>query len=392
MTIELRPLGVSCNIACQYCYQNPQRDANNVGKSYDIDKMKNTILAYNKPFTLFGGEPLLIPEKDLEEILSWGYDKFGKNSIQTNGTLINENHVRMFKQYAVAVGMSVDGPGELNDIRWAGSLEKTRSLTKKSEKAIETLCKENIPMSIIITLHRGNATKDKLPLLNEWIKQLDKTGVKFVRLHALEVDHSTIQNKYALSEEENLTAFINFAELESSLTSLKLDVFRDIGRMLLAEDKSMTCVWMACDPYTTAAVQGIEGDGRQSNCGRTNKDGIDFIKAKRAGYERYLALYYTPQEFGGCSGCKFFLSCKGQCPGTAIDGDWRNRTEHCGLWKELFQKMEEKLANQGKTPISLRPDRQIIEDSMLKSWEQGVNPTLSSLLAKLAKDKVINKT
>lgn len=391
MTIELRPLGVNCNIACQYCYQNPQRDANNLSKNYDIDKMKNAILAYNKPFTLFGGEPLLIPEKDLEEIFSWGYSKFGKNSIQTNGTLINENHIRMFKQYAVAVGMSIDGPGELNDVRWAGSLEKTRSLTRKSEKAIEILCEKNIPISIIITLHRANATIDKLTILNEWLKRLDIMGVKSVRLHALEVDHHTVRDKYALSEEENLTAFINFAELELSLVSLKLDVFRDIERMLLADDKSMTCVWMACDPYTTVSVQGIEGDGKQSNCGRTNKDGVDFIKAKIVGYERYLALYYTPQTFGGCNGCKFFLSCKGQCPGTAIDGDWRNRTEHCGLWKELFQKLEERLVDQGKIPLSLHPDRQILEDAMIQAWEQGINPTLSSLVTKLIKDKTAHK-
>ncbi|MBI4854397.1 MAG: radical SAM protein [Acidobacteria bacterium] len=391
MTIELRPLGVNCNIACQYCYQNPQRDANNLSKSYNIDKMKNAILAYNKPFTLFGGEPLLIPEKDLEEILSWGYSKFGKNSIQTNGTLINKNHIRMFKQYAVSIGISIDGPGELNDVRWAGSLEKTRLLTEKSEKAIELLCKEGIRVNLIITLHRANATTDKLAILNDWIKYLDKIGVKFIRLHALEVDHYTIRDKYALSEEENLRAFVNFAELELSLSSLKLDVFTDIEKMLLADDKSTTCVWMACDPYTTASVQGIEGDGKQSNCGRTNKDGIDFIKAKTVGYERYLALYYTPQEFGGCNECKFFLSCKGQCPGTAIDNDWRNRTEHCGLWKELFQRMEERLVNQGKTPISLHPDRPVIEDAMLKAWEQGSNPTLSSLVTKLVKNNTTHK-
>ena len=44
MTVELRPLGVHCNIACQYCYQNPQRDAGNLGKRYDIETMKRAIL------------------------------------------------------------------------------------------------------------------------------------------------------------------------------------------------------------------------------------------------------------------------------------------------------------------------------------------------------------
>lgn len=43
LTIELRPLGVKCNLRCNYCYQNPQRDAGNIANSYDIKKMKEGI-------------------------------------------------------------------------------------------------------------------------------------------------------------------------------------------------------------------------------------------------------------------------------------------------------------------------------------------------------------
>ncbi len=84
--------------------------------------------------------------------------------------------------------------------------------------------------------------------------------------------------------------------------------------MLVGEDHGTSCIWNACDPYTTQAVRGVAGQGQRNNCGRTNKDGIDFGKADTPGYERYLALYQTPQEAGGCSGCSFFLMCKGQCP------------------------------------------------------------------------------
>jgi uncharacterized protein len=44
MSVELRPLGVSCNIGCEYCYQQPQRDAGNAGgRRYDLDAMKAAI-------------------------------------------------------------------------------------------------------------------------------------------------------------------------------------------------------------------------------------------------------------------------------------------------------------------------------------------------------------
>src|ERR1700722_6754393 len=115
MTVELRPLGVRCNIRCEYCYQNPQRDVG-ATRRYDIAAMKAAVEKEGGPFTLFGGEPLLLPRKDLETLWAWGLEKYGSNSVQTNGALINADHVRMFKQYRVSVGISIDGPGELNDI------------------------------------------------------------------------------------------------------------------------------------------------------------------------------------------------------------------------------------------------------------------------------------
>ncbi|HTR41058.1 MAG TPA: radical SAM protein, partial [Pseudomonadales bacterium] len=329
MGVELRPFGVRCNIRCEYCYQNPQRDAGNIARAYDLELMKTSILKEGVSFILFGGEPLLMPIQDLEDLWSWGYERFGTNGIQTNGTLINEKHVELFRKYRVSVGISIDGPGSLNDIRWAGSLEATRKATAKIESTIAQLCKEGIVPCLIVTLHRGNATKDRLPEMAHWFEHLDSIGIHSIRLHILEVDHPLIRQKYELSIQENIDAFLFFAALEGKLRKLRFDVFRDIKNLLLGLDLKATCIWGACDPYSTHAVRGVEGNGQRSNCGRTNKEGIDFVKSDEPGYERYVALYQTPQDYGGCQACRFFLMCKGQCPGTAIDGDWRNRTEHC---------------------------------------------------------------
>ena len=152
--------------------------------------------------------------------------------------------------------------------------------------------------------------------------------------------------------------------------------------MLLGEDQSTTCVWNACDPYTTRAVQGVEGHGQRSNCGRTNKDGIDFVKADREGFERYLALYHAPQDAGGCHGCRFFVMCKGQCPGGAIDGDWRNRSSKCGLWMALFERFEAEIVAEGRTPISLGPIRHRLEQFALREWAAGRNAYLHQEIAR----------
>ena len=381
MTVELRPMGVSCNLQCTYCYQNPQREAGNVSRArnYDLEKMKDAVRKENKSFTLFGGEPLLLPMEDLEELFSWGFVKFGKNSIQTNGTLIQEKHIEIFEKYNVNVGISCDGPGNLSDSRWAGTIEKTRAATYKTEEIIRKLKARNIAVSVIITLHKHNAIGKNLKRLQEWVSELDSIGVKSARLHVLEVDSKEIQSGLALTQYEVQSAMVSFAKQEPKLKSLKLDVFGDIKKMLVGDDKHTTCVWNACDPYTTRAVRGVEGQGQASNCGRTNKEGIDFLKSSQEGFERYISLYNTPQNAGGCKGCRFFLMCKGQCPGTALEGDWRNRTEYCDLWMHIFSIEEAKYLNQGKIPLSLSPIRPLLEGAFLKAWTNGRNPNFRDL-------------
>lgn len=383
MSIELRPLGVKCNIACQYCYQHPQREVECNTKKYDMDIMKAAILKEGGNFTLFGGEALLVPIEDLEDLWAWGYEKFGKNSVQTNGSLITDAHVKLFKKYKVGVGVSIDGPGALNDIRWAGSLEKTRKMTQQTEDSIETLCKEGMAPAIIITLHYGNATKDKLQEMGEWIKRLDSLGVPSARLHLLEVESELIRKAYHLDTQQNVDALLYFHQLEKELKNLRFDIFDEIEKLQQANDKNVSCIWTACDPYTTAAVRGIEGFGQRSNCGRTNKDGIDFVKAPVPSHHRYIALYHTPQENGGCKGCRFFTMCKGQCPGTAIDGEWTNRTEHCEVWKILFELTEKKLEKRGKIPLSKHPVLPEFEKGLLYYWEQGKNVSLNWLLSQM---------
>lgn len=348
--------------------------------------MKSAIERESQPFILFGGEPLLVPENDLDSLWAWGLEKFGSNGLQTNGVLINENHIRMFKQYNVQVGISIDGPAELNDVRWSGSLVRTREATRRTEKAIERLCKEGIHPSLIVTLHRNNSTRDKLSVMDEWFLYLERLGVTSIRLHILETDNEAILAKYGLTDEENIAAFLHFAELERRLTTMRFDVFEDVKNLMLGRDEDVSCTWVGCDPYTTNAVCGIEGNGESSSCGRVNKDGIDSTKADVPGYERYIALFHTPQEHGGCKDCRFFLICKGQCPGSGVAGDWRNRSAQCGVWKAIYRQVEDHLLDQGIMPLSAAPIRRQVERALLQEWSSGSNPLIRDIMQNLTPD------
>ena len=383
MTVEILALGVACNLSCQYCYQNPLRDVGNTRDSYDLDAIKRAVLSTGQPMALFGGEPLLMAKADIEDLLAWGHERSDHSLIQSNGVLIDDDHIRMFRAYNVHVGISIDGPGALNDARWDGTLARTRAATAKTEAAIARLCAENIPVGLIVTAHRVNCAPENLPVFLDWLRDLAALGVRTVRLHMLEVETEEVGAKYQLSTEECLSLLQALDDLGRELPPDFIDVFHDMARALRGEDENIGCVWRGCDPYTTAAVRGIQGNGQITNCGCTNKSGVNFVKADRPGYERYLALYQTPQAHHGCAGCRFFLMCKGKCPGTAVDGDWRNRTAECALWMARYELLETRALAAGATPLSQHHRRLEVERMMLQAWANGVNPSLTHVLAQL---------
>jgi uncharacterized protein len=381
MAVVVMPIGVRCNLQCRYCYEDPQREAGNAGGFYDLAAIKDSVAREgNGPFLLFGGEPLLLPKEVLRDLWAWGLDRYGANIVQTNGSLIDGEHVDLFKQYKVRVGISVDGPGDLNDARWQGTPEKTRAATARTEEAIRRLCAEGIPPSLIVILHRLNATREVLPRLIAWFENLSSIGVRRIGLHLLEIESETVQRSLALSVQENVDALLRLREFQADIPKIEFSLLRDIDSLMLGNDEDARCIWRACDPYTTAAVRGVGGHGERTKCGRVIKDGVDFLRDSEEGFERYVALYQTPYEAGGCQGCRFFLMCRGQCPGTAIGGDWRNRSEQCPIWMKVFERVEADLVRAGKQPLSKAPERAEVELEMLRNWEAGNNRTVSSIL------------
>lgn len=346
------------------------REAGNINVPRDWPRVRAQLERAGRDFSVFGGEALLTPFAHLEEVFAFGYERYGKNGIQTNGSLITDAHIDLFERYQVHVGISIDGPPELNLVRCEPAL------TERTLTAIAKLCARGRFPSIITTIHRGNAD---LAVLIPWFDSLHALGVQYLNLHELEVECG--RDALALTEEETLRVYLALYEW-STTTSMHVLPFADIKALLTTRHPQTTCVWNHCDPLTTEAVHGINPNGELSNCGRTNKDGINWVKSDRPGYERYLALFHTPQADGGCQGCRYFAFCKGHCPGTAIDGDWRNRTVNCRLWYGLFARIERDC-----DPASLLTEgdkRQLVAgilhadmphgDAHGDSWEHGDRP------------------
>ena len=395
MSIEILPVGVTCNLRCEYCYEEAERKVTPTVK-YHREKVLAAAGKSQGFWQLFGGEPLLIGLKDLEELLAIGHKDFGMTGMQTNGTLITPAHIDLFRKYNTQVGISLDGPDDLNDSRWAGTLEATRKATAKTHRAIDlVLALSNEPgawwghgPTLIVTLHSGNCNEDVFPRFKDWVRELDVKGVKFINFHYLEIDYEA--NKWFVSDERMKEVMSELAALEKEMTQLDFLNFGEALDLLRGDSRKVTCVYHACDGWSTAAVQGIGNDGSPGNCTRAVKDGIPWLPGEGFGtpapwqigepfpstraHLRQLSLYVTPQEHGGCKDCRFFVMCTGHCPGTGHvfdeqkEGDWRLRSTHCEVLKDQFAEMEQKLLNIGETPLSLHPDRIKVEQLMYNTW------------------------
>lgn len=335
-----------------------------------MDAMKLALANERCNFSVFGGEPLLTPIEDLEELWRWGMELFGQNGIQTSAVLVTERHFGLFRKYNVSVGISLEGPAELNDIRWAGSLERTREMTERAHAVLYRLLEERQSVSLITTLNRGNASPEQLSQLLDWYRDLDGRGLRHVNLHLMEVDDEQARKDWSLSEDENAEALLACADFQPWLKQLRFQPITDMVQLLLDENSQAICTWNACDPYTTRAVRAIGGHGELLNCSRVNKAGVDMQKADRELLVRPLALYHIAQKHGGCQDCRFWHACKGSCPGQS--DDWRRKSEHCETLRLVFAELERRLSSLGYRPISSDEDRRKVEEArMIKAFRSG---------------------
>ena len=320
----------------------------------------------------FGGEFLLTPLKDIERMLERFSQLKAPFTLQTNGALITRHHIELFKKYNMtSIGVSIDGPGDLNDTRKVkgGTIEATRKATANTEKNIELLMAAGIAVSLILTIYATNTgTDEKLDRLIAWLLEMRDKGVRTVNLHLLE-PHGP--DTLGMLQERQIEVF---RRLRRELVGFQsVSPFSDM-RAKLAQSGQSHCTFNFCSPYSTPAVTAIDGTGQAARCGRLNNDGVAYERSKQQGHERYVALYHTPQEYDGCQGCKFFTSCGGHCPGEGEDGDWRNKTVHCKTLYALFEDIEEDLMEEGIEPISSSNKRPAVEVQLLAQWTGQVIP------------------
>ncbi len=221
--VMTKPRGAICNLDCDYCYFLSKemlykgsrfRMALNLLEDYTRQYIEAQRVS-QVTFTWQGGEPTLMGldffKKALE--LQQKYRRPGmvvQNSIQTNGTLLDEEWATFFKENAFLVGLSLDGPRKMHD---AYRHDKGGHGTfNKVMKAVKLLKTRGVEFNILTTLNAANVEHP----IEVYRFLRDEVGTEFIQF-------------IPIVERQNKTGFQEGTEVtERSITG------EQYGRFLIA--------------------------------------------------------------------------------------------------------------------------------------------------------------
>lgn len=166
LSVLLKPTSSDCNMACRYCYyryvDDIYPDAPRRRMSLEVfEATCEQYLALKPRETKVGwqgGEPTLMgldffrEAVEIERRHARPGDCFG-NSLQTNGLVLNDEWCSFLRENNFLVGLSIDGPPELNGMRCFPNGKPTHDATMK---ALTLLKKHGVEFNILVVISVAN--------------------------------------------------------------------------------------------------------------------------------------------------------------------------------------------------------------------------------------------
>ena len=164
--IVVKPVGPVCNLRCDYCYYLDKKIGNDKGLMSDdvLENYIRQVVAIHGwmaeiEFAWHGGEPTIagIPffEKALKLQEKYANGRRVLNTLQTNGTLLNDDWCRFFAKHDFRIGISIDGPEHLHDI-YRKDASGNGTFTQVM-KALELLQRHGVSYNTLTTVNASNA-------------------------------------------------------------------------------------------------------------------------------------------------------------------------------------------------------------------------------------------
>jgi len=162
-----KPRGAICNLDCKYCFYLSKEELYKGSSFRMTDEMLETYIrqlieSHIVPEVTVawqGGEPTLMGLDFFRRSIVYEkeYAKPGmkiQNTIQTNGTLINDEWAAFFKENDFLVGLSIDGPREMHDFYRVD--RQGEPTFDKVMRGLGFLQKHGVEWNALTTIHHAN--------------------------------------------------------------------------------------------------------------------------------------------------------------------------------------------------------------------------------------------
>lgn len=189
-SVMVKPIGPVCNLDCTYCYYLEKESLYPETKHW---RMRDELLeryirqhidAFPPDFPEItfawqGGEPTLMGVDFFRRTVEiqrrcCGEGTTINNALQTNGTLLNDEWCQFFKENNFLIGLSIDGPADLND---AYRIDKEGKPTFDAVIAALTLLQRyQVEYNILCTVHKAN--QDHGSRIYQFFKS---QGIKYIQ-------------------------------------------------------------------------------------------------------------------------------------------------------------------------------------------------------------------
>ncbi|MHB0877165.1 MAG: anaerobic sulfatase maturase [Anaerolineae bacterium] len=183
-----KPAGAACNLACKYCFYLSKADlypGSGLRMSAEVQEqyIRQTLAAHTVPEVTIawqGGEPTLIGldffRRSIE--IEERYRKPGtvvRNTIQTNGLLLDDEWCEFLHRHDFLVGISIDGPRELHDAYRVDAAG--RPTFDRVMRAVALLHRHGVEVNSLTTVHAANAEHG----LEVYRFLRDEAGMRYVQ-------------------------------------------------------------------------------------------------------------------------------------------------------------------------------------------------------------------
>jgi uncharacterized protein len=218
-----KPIGPTCNLDCAYCFYLEKQALYADGEDYRMPDevlgafIRSYISSQPTPLVEFvwqGGEPTLLGVEFFERVVElqrpFSRVKTITNSLQTNGTLLDDAWCRFLKQHNFMVGISLDGPREIHD-RYRRDRQGNGSFDA-AMRGLKLLQKHGVEYNVMASVARKTARQ---PL--EVYRFFKQEGVEFIQFVPI-IERPPATTEQALGLRLAGPATLNGAELNKEVT------------------------------------------------------------------------------------------------------------------------------------------------------------------------------